>query len=694
MAPVRFDEAARLTALIESTHDLIWSVDLDYRLVTFNTAFASHWKNSLGVAAARGMPPLDIPEPGYWGSLYGRALREGPYRTEYVMRDARWMELSFNPIVVDGLTAGVSVFGKDITERKLAQELRNNSERRFRTLIEDAPTAVGISRNGICLYANAKYVAMFGFANPGQLIGQPIGLHWAVECRELIEERSRQRMLGIPLPTEYESMGLRTDGTTFPVHVSVTRVELTDGPATVAFLTDITERKLAEEARRSSEARFRSYFDLPLVGMAMSSPEKGVTAANDRICEILGYTREELIGKNWADLTHPDDLVADVEQFERLLAGEIKTYSTEKRFIRKDGREIWTALSAGCVRKPDGTVDYVCANMRDISDRKRAQDGLRASEARFRALFEKAPMAIGLSRNGRILSVNPKYLETFGLSNAEQVIGTPVVERWAPESRATIETILESHHSSGPGSVVAFEGVAQRADGSRFPAQLQATGVDLPDGPSGIAFLTDISERKRAEQALQASLEQTIRLISETVEQRDPYTAGHQRRVAELCGRIAEKLVLDPFRIQGLQLAATIHDLGKIAIPAEILAKPGLLTPIQFNLIREHAQLGYEIVKTVSFPWPIADVIHQHHERLDGSGYPQGLRANEILLEARILAVADVVEAMASHRPYRATRGLEAALAEVIEQRGKLYDADAVEACVTVFQKDGYVFPA
>jgi HD-GYP domain-containing protein (c-di-GMP phosphodiesterase class II) len=210
----------------------------------------------------------------------------------------------------------------------------------------------------------------------------------------------------------------------------------------------------------------------------------------------------------------------------------------------------------------------------------------------------------------------------------------------------------------------------------------------------GIATLrTEISKTVHQE-TLHAALEQTINVIAETVDQRDPYTAGHERRVADLCVHIAQKLGLPEDRTHGLHLAASIHDLGKIGIPAEILSKPGLLTPTQFNLLKEHAQLGYDILKDVAFPWPIADMILQHHERLDGSGYPQGLKGDAISLEARILAVADVVEAMSSHRPYRAAQGVDVALDEILAQRGKFYDAQVADACVSVFREDGYTFPA
>jgi HD-GYP domain-containing protein (c-di-GMP phosphodiesterase class II) len=209
----------------------------------------------------------------------------------------------------------------------------------------------------------------------------------------------------------------------------------------------------------------------------------------------------------------------------------------------------------------------------------------------------------------------------------------------------------------------------------------------------GIRTLRTAIAKDQYERDLRISLEQTIQVIAETVDQRDPYTAGHQRRVADLCVHIARNMGLAEERVHGLRLAAGIHDLGKVGIPSEILSKPGRLTPIQYSLVKEHAQLGYEIIRGVHFPWPIADMVRQHHERLDGSGYPLGLKGDEMLLESKILAVADVVEAIATHRPYRATLGIGAALEEIAAGRGKLYDTAAVDACLRLFNDDGYVLP-
>jgi len=193
-----------------------------------------------------------------------------------------------------------------------------------------------------------------------------------------------------------------------------------------------------------------------------------------------------------------------------------------------------------------------------------------------------------------------------------------------------------------------------------------------------------------SEMKLRANLLESISAIAATVEMRDPYTAGHQRRVAMLATAIAHELGLSQHQIEGLHLAAVVHDVGKIKIPAEILSKPGRLTELEFELIKQHPQDGYEIVKEVDFPWPIAQFVRQHHERLDGSGYPDGMKGEEILLEARIIAVADVIEAMASHRPYRPGLGIEAALTEISAKRDTMFDAAVVDAALRLFREKHY----
>ena len=188
-------------------------------------------------------------------------------------------------------------------------------------------------------------------------------------------------------------------------------------------------------------------------------------------------------------------------------------------------------------------------------------------------------------------------------------------------------------------------------------------------------------------------LEETILAISMTIEKRDPYTAGHQWRVSLMAAKIAHELDMSPERIEGLRLGAMVHDIGKIYVPVDILTRPGALSDLEFSLIKTHPQVGNDIIKHVQFPWPVANMILQHHERMDGSGYPQGLKGEEILLEARIIAVADVVEATASHRPYRPALGLESAMKEISEGAGKIYDPDVAAACIKLFTEKGYTVP-
>ena len=206
-------------------------------------------------------------------------------------------------------------------------------------------------------------------------------------------------------------------------------------------------------------------------------------------------------------------------------------------------------------------------------------------------------------------------------------------------------------------------------------------------------------DRKRSEEELKQSYEKTNRILKQTVaalasalEKRDSYTAGHQARVSRLAGAIAAKLGFPKDRVDGIIMAGLIHDIGKINIPIGILMKPGRLDKDEFNIIKTHPGTGFDTLKNVEFPWPIAQVVHQHHERMDGSGYPNGLKGDAIFLESRIIAVADVVEAMTAFRPYRDALGIDIALDEIRKNRGKHYDPGVIDACVELFEKGDFVF--
>jgi len=282
---------------------------------------------------------------------------------------------------------------------------------------------------------------------------------------------------------------------------------------------------------------------------------------------------------------------------------------------------------------------------------------------------------------------------------AKHIVTDPRMIPWRAEalkrgygSSVAIPLIVDSE-AFGAIMIYAAEPAAFGAEEVKLLTELAS------DLAFGIGTLHTRAERDRSAyehvhhaEILQKSLEQSIRAIADTVDARDPYTAGHQRRVGELAVAIAREMGLPEQKIHGIHLAATVHDLGKIHIPAEILTKPGKLSDIEFMLIKTHAQAGYDILKDVEFPWPIADIVRQHHERLDGSGYPQGLKDGQILLGSRIMAVADVVETMSSHRPYRASLGIDLALKEIERGRGSAYDPAVADACLKLFREGRFAF--
>jgi PAS domain S-box-containing protein len=282
---------------------------------------------------------------------------------------------------------------------------------------------------------------------------------------------------------------------------------------------------------------------------------------------------------------------------------------------------------------------------------------------------------------------------------AKHIVTDPKMIPWRAEalkrgygSSVAIPLIVDSE-AFGAIMIYAAEPAAFGAEEVKLLTELAS------DLAFGIGTLHTRAERDRSAyehvhhaEILQKSLEQSIRAIADTVDARDPYTAGHQRRVGELAVAIAREMGLPEQKIHGIHLAATVHDLGKIHIPAEILTKPGKLSDIEFMLIKTHAQAGYDILKDVEFPWPIADIVRQHHERLDGSGYPQGLKDGQILLGSRIMAVADVVETMSSHRPYRASLGIDLALKEIERGRGSAYDPAVADACLKLFREGRFAF--
>ncbi len=338
-----------------------------------------------------------------------------------------------------------------------------------------------------------------------------------------------------------------------------------------------------------------------------------------------------------------------------------------------------------------GDLAFGIRALRIRQEREHAESVLKIAENRYEELYENAPNAyVSVApKNGILLQFNQSLCEMLGYDRAFL------------ETKTIFELFGEAGIGklfSGEQSVRDIELNMHRADGGELWVSFSIDPIKDEAGRVAEyrASIIDISVRKHAEEEqqrfaekLQISLIQTIRAIAMTIEKRDPYTSGHQERVAELAVQIGRRMGFETYRLEGLRLGATIHDIGKIAVPIEILNRPGKLEPMLFTIIKSHPLIGYEIVKGIEFPWPIAEMVIQHHERLDGSGYPHGLKGDEILMESRILAVSDVVEAMASHRPYRAALGVQTALNEIERGKGSIYDARVVEFCREVFECGG-----
>jgi PAS domain S-box-containing protein len=393
-----------------------------------------------------------------------------------------------------------------------------------------------------------------------------------------------------------------------------------------------------------------------------------------------------------------EDLVtADPDTFEQA-SRILKNAAGGQRFTletvrhRKDGTPLQVLLF-GIPIIANGEVTAVYAIYHDISARKQTEEALRKSESLLRLAGHLAHLggwSVDLYKNrvywsdevAAIHDMPPGYSPTVDEG----------IAFYAPEYRWKIAEVFEKCAKDG----VPYDEELQIVTGKGRTVWVRTAGVPERDDTGSIVRVLgcfqDITARKDSEHELRKTLERMISVLADLVERRDPYTSGHQKRVAELSRAIALEMGLDEERAEKIVMAGAIHDIGKISVPAEVLSRPGKLSSIEMQLIRQHPQQGYEILKDVQTGWPLAEMVHQHHERLDGSGYPRGLKGGQILLEARILGVADVVEAMASYRPYRPSLGIDAALEEIESKKGVLYDPEVVDACSRLFRERGFVF--
>ena len=329
----------------------------------------------------------------------------------------------------------------------------------------------------------------------------------------------------------------------------------------------------------------------------------------------------------------------------------------------------------------------------EIEALRREVAALKGEAAKYREMVDEAnSIILRLAPRGKITFMNAYALNFFGYA-PEEIIGRNLVGTIVPEIESSGRDLgaLIADLEKNPESYVVNENENLRRSGERVWVAWTNKGVYNDRGElSEILCIGNDITAPRLQNLLKAH-DQAVQAIAVAIEMRDPYTAGHQQRVTKLACALAREMGLAEDRLQGLRLAGLLHDLGKIVVPAEFLSKPGRLRDHEWEVIKDHPFFGYEIMKGISFPWPVAEIIYQHHERIDGSGYPRGLTGEEIHLEAKILAVADTVEAMATHRPYRPALAMAAVLEEISQHRGDLYDPVAAEVCLHLFAQ-GFKF--
>ncbi|HXU92442.1 MAG TPA: HD domain-containing phosphohydrolase [Gallionella sp.] len=522
------------------------------------------------------------------------------------------------------------------------------------------------------------------------------------------------------------------------------------------FGIDITERKNAEETLRETRDYLENLFNHANAPVIVWNPSYQITMFNHAFEHLTGRKADEVIGEQ-IDILFPDDRKDEVLPLIRQTQKGERWETVEIPILHSSGAVRTALWNSATLYSADGkTVVATMAQGQDITERKQAEEALRKvnralktlsacnhtlahsnSEERLlndmcRVIIEQGGYLlawVGYAQADEAKSlepvaqyaVRPGYLDEVVISWGENPAGSgpagtsvrsrqtqiirhiatdPSMAQWRDKAldygyQSIIA--LPLHADGGIIGTLAIYAAEPNAFDTEEVVLLKELGGDLAYGIQSLRTRIErdhVEERNRQYlDQISTNLTETIQAIAATVEMRDPYTAGHEKRVAELSVAIGQELGMAKEQLDGLRIAGTVHDVGKIRIPAEILSKPLRLNELEYGLIKLHPEAGYEILKGINFPWPIATIVWQHHERLDGSGYPRGLKGSTILLEAQILAVADVVESIVSHRPYRPALGLEAAFGELTEKRGKLYNADAVDACIRLFREKGFMFP-
>jgi PAS domain S-box-containing protein len=733
--------------LFDSASDLIQSVASDGCLLYTNKA----WRDMLGYSEKEiaNLKIWDIISPESMDHCMGlfKRVMAGEHvsdiETVFVAKDGNLIAVEGNAHCrfAEGKPVSTQGFFRDVTKRKRAEEALRQSEVRYRTILEEMEEGYfEVDVHGNFTVINDATCRVLGYPRE-EIIGVNYRVFVTEEYVDAVYQAFNQiYQTGTPIQQfTWEVLG--KDGGRRFIEASLSRLQDQEGRL-IGFRgvgRDITERKRAEESLRQSEERYRALFNSKLDGMCVMDETMKVLLVNQAAVDIFGFDSiDEALGAN------PFDFIP-VEERERVLdivkkdmfENDLRQVN-EFRLTNKSGKDIWVG-AIGTLTEYQGKLAGLIS-FRDITDRKMAEDKVKKlyslqmairyiNESLLKvddepALFEQVchfltdvefikfcwicladkgsrelkPVAYSGFEDGYLSSLKIRLGSStyksgcMGIAiKTRQPCAVADIEN-DPKFTLRREAALKRGYASSlavplihDNEVIGALGVYSGSKGAFGDAEIDFLAEAAADVALGIRTLRLRRELQQSLDSLGKALEGTVSALASVAEVRDPYTAGHQQRVTRLAVAIATEMGLPREQIEGIHVAGTLHDVGKLYIPAEILSKPGKLNEVEFNMVKMHSQAGYDILKTVEFPWPVAQIVLQHHERLDGSGYPQGLSGEDILLESKILAVADVVEAMASHRPYRPSLGMGQALDEISKKSGILYDPKVVDACFRLF---------
>jgi PAS domain S-box-containing protein/diguanylate cyclase (GGDEF)-like protein len=635
-----------------------------------------------------------------------------PLFAEYriIHRDGHVVWMSEKAAVVEDESTGTVYWQGvmvDITERKRAEEALREAEERFRVAFDDAPIGIALlTPEGRWFHVNPALCTMLGYKED-ELIERTVFDLTHPDDVDSSRERIEGRLRGEARETRAEKRYVRSDGEVVwaAVNSSVARDAAGQPLYIVVQIEDITQRRRSQKALQEAEERFRRAFDDAPIGMALVAPDGHWLRVNRTICEITGYSEAELLGGTFQDITHPDDLDRDVEQVGRMIAGEIRSYQMEKRYLRPDGGIVWVMLSVSLVRDDAGEPLYFLSQIEDINERKRAEhelqrlaeyDSLTGLGNRHKLMADlDRVLVMAPDRKPRLLII----LDLNGFKHYNDSFGHPagdaVLARLAAKLAVTTKPYGDAYRLGGDEFCVLAAPPPSKAEtfldaivaalhekGEGFHISSSFGAVFVPEEASDPESALSLADQRLYAQkhVLYERRGEPHEILLQALWEHEPSLREHVEGVASLSVAVGSRLGLGDQALEELRLAAELHDIGKLALPDALLQKPGPLSKEEWEFLRQHTVIGQRILAGVPALRTVGEIVRATHERWDGTGYVDGLAGTEIPLAARIIAVCDAYVAMTSHRPYREALTGREAVAELRRCASTQFDPDVVRA--------------